>query len=456
MTFEPERPEEARGDQFETATPVRVEDIVVEKEEETEESATPFDYSVIEVHTEETPTEETSDAVTHTPDTYPDEVTDTVPYVFTDFDRVTTQEPDDQTITTPPYTPHVSSPAPTTPSGPVLPGVSQPVSAAVSVYEDMEGSASVGTDVAMQEGSADDVSPTPASDIQLGVMTDETEIGGTEPPTFVPDTESRETTTQTQTEDFEGSASGEDEASGQEPPETPGLTSTVQPIHSTLHTQPPQPAAGTEVTEVPVVLPAVETAAETGSGAEQPSGEGEASGEAGDVVDLSGEVAVTVLPSVAAVGEHTTLTTHTTSEPRTPTPSTHPFLAATDDKKHPAVTTRPAPTTPDDHTPRSTESYREQTERPTTSSTKYVSQSVLSTTSPLYTFDQSTHSVPQWALSPDPAATPLPDDEFVDYDKEIAPSLVKVPDETVATEQPETGTDSAYSVEASTVNIRGT
>ncbi|GLD71792.1 versican core protein-like isoform X1 [Lates japonicus] len=289
VTFEPERPEEARGDQFETATPVRVEDIVVEKEEETEESVTPFDYGVIEIHTEEMPTEETSDAVTHTPDTYPDEVTDMVPYVFTDFDRVTTQEPDDQTTTTTPYTPHISSPAPTTPSGPVLPGVSQPVSGVVSVYEDMEGSASVGTDGAMQEGSADDVPPTPTSDSQLGVMTDETEIGGTEPPTFVPDTESRETTTQTQTEDFEGSASGEDEASGQEPPETPGLTSTVPPIHSTLHTQPPQPAAGTEVTEVPVVLPAVETAAETGSGAEQPSGEGEVSGEQGDVVDLPGE-----------------------------------------------------------------------------------------------------------------------------------------------------------------------
>ncbi|KAG7999667.1 hypothetical protein GBF38_000921 [Nibea albiflora] len=64
VTFEPELPEEARGDQFETATPVRVGEVVggeeegAEKEEE-EESVTPFDYGAIENAPEETPTEET-------------------------------------------------------------------------------------------------------------------------------------------------------------------------------------------------------------------------------------------------------------------------------------------------------------------------------------------------------------------------------------------------------------
>lgn len=480
MTFEPELPEEARGDQFETATPVQVGEVEEEEEEEREkQSATPFDYSAIEIYTKETPTEETSDAVTHPTDTNPDVVTgseiyvNSVPDAFTDLDGVKTQEPGDQTATRTttmtPYTLPVSSPAPTTPSGPAFPSASQPVTGEVSTYEDMEGSASRGTDDeagAVQEGSADDALPTPAAGSQSSVMTDETETGGTELPTFIPETKSQETTTQSQTDDLEGSASGEDEASGQDvyPPETPRFTSTLPSIYSTLHTQQPQPAAHTEVTEVPVVLPNVDTVTETGSGAEQLSGQGEVSGEQGGLVDLPREVIVTVLPDAAAVtlGDQTTPTTDTkdiTSEPSTSKYSTPPSFAATDDKKHPTVTTERAPTTPEDHTPPATELYTLQTEQSTTTSKPYVSQPTFSTTSPLYTFDHSTHSVPQWAFIPDPVATPLPEDD-VDYDKEIFPSLLEshpqIPEEALATEQPESGTDTRYSVEASTVNIRGT
>ncbi|XP_044030322.1 versican b [Siniperca chuatsi] len=472
VTFQPEGPEEARGDQFETATPVRVEE-VGEKEEE---SVTLFDYGDIEIHTKETTTEETSDIVTHPTDTYPDVVTgsgidaDTVPDVFTDTDieGVKTQEPGDQTATrtttTTPHTLPVSSPAPTTPSGPVSPSVSQPVTDGVSAYEDdMEGSVNCSNDDeagATQEGFADDALPTPAADSQSGVMTDETEIGGTELPTFIPDMQSQETTTQM--EDFEGSASGEDESSGQDvyPPETPRFTSTLPPIHSTLYTQQPEPAVGTEVTQVPVVSTAVDTLTETDSGAEQLSGEGQVSGEQGGLFDLTKEVTVTVLPDVAAVtfgDQTTTITTDfkdITSEPSTPKYSTHPSLAATDDQKHPAVTTEHAPTTPEDHTPHHTELYGDQTEQSTTTSTPHVSQPILSTTSPLYTFDPSTHFVPAWALIPDPAATDLPED--FDYDKEIPPleSSPRRPEEILATEQPEDGTYSAVSVEASTVNVR--
>lgn len=473
MTFEPKLPEEARGDQFETATPIRVSEADEESEDvQGRPSVTPFDYGDTEIHTEETPTEETSDAVTHPADSYPDVVAgsgidpSSVPDVFTDFDGIGTQEPGDQTATRTTtmttYTPPVSSPAPTTPLSPAFPSPTQPVTDGVSAYEGMEGSASRSTDNefgALQEGSANDALPTPAAGSQSIVMTDETEIGGTELPTFIPDTQPRETTTQSQTDDFEGSASGEDEASGQEvySPETPRLTSTLPPISSTLHTQEPQPAASTEVIKVPVVLPDVDTVPETGSGVEQLSGQGEVSGEQGSLGDLPQEVAIAVLPDVAAVtlGDETTFRTDTEDinpEPRTtPNFSTHPSLAATDDEKHSTVATERAPATPEDHTPSATVRYTLQTQQSTTTSEPYKSQ----TTSPLYAFDHSNLSVHQWALRPDPAATPLPEDDVVD-DKEIAPPHPQIPEETLATEQPESDTDSAYSLETSSVNIRGT
>uniref|UniRef100_A0A671X8U3 Versican core protein n=1 Tax=Sparus aurata TaxID=8175 RepID=A0A671X8U3_SPAAU len=488
VTLEPELPEEARGDQFETATPVQVGEVEVEEETEVE-TATPFDYGAIEIHTEETPTEEISDAVTH-PFTYPDVSTesevdvDKVPDVFTDFDGIKTQESGDQmAMSTTTMTPLPASsmiPLPvssTTPSGPALPGDSTPATNGVNTYEDMEGSSNSLTDDeagAVQEGSADDALTTPATGSQSVVITDETEIGETESPTSIPKTQSHETTPQTQTEDLEGSASGEeDEASGQDayPPEM--------------------------------------KEEDGGSGAEQLSGEGEGSGEGsgeqGGLVGLRREVIATVLPDVAvlAFGDQTTRSADTkdiTSAPTTPKYSTHPSLAVTDDKKHPAVTTKPAATTTEDHTPPTTELYRlktdqstkpskqfvsqaeqatttstqfvsrteqatttskqfvSRTEQPTTTSTQFVSQSMLSTTSPLYTFDHSPHSVPQWALIPDPSATLLPDDDSEDYDKEVVAPLLEsrpqMPEKTPATQQPESGTESAYSVEASTVNVR--
>lgn len=444
-----------------------------EGEEREEQSVTPFDYSAIDIHTEETPTEEASDAVTPPTDTYPDVATvsetDAVPDAFAGMDGVKTQEPGDQTATRTttmtPYSHSVSSPAPTTKSGPVLPGVSQPVTDGLSTYDDMEGSANRGTDDeigAMQEGSADDVLPTPAAGSQSSVMTDETELGGTELPTFIPETTPQETTTQSLTDDFEGSASGEDEASGQDvyPPEIPRLTSTLPPI-STLHTQQPEPAVGTEVT-IPVVLPDTDPVTEAGSGAEQLSGQGEVSGEQGGLVDLPREVIITVLPDVAAVtsGEQTTPTTDTkdpTSEPSTPKYSTPPSFAVTDDKKHPTFTTEPAPTTPEDHTSSAPELSTPQAEQSTTTSKPHTSQPTFSTTSPLYTFDHNTNSVPQWALIPDPAATPLPEGD-VHYDREMVPLLEvkpQMPDKIEATEQPDVSTDSIYSVEANTVDIRG-
>lgn len=473
VTFEPKLPEEARGDQFETATPVYRE-VEEEGEEREEQSPTPFDYSAIDIHTEETPTEKASDTVTPPSDTYLHVVTfsetGAVSDVSAGMDGVKTQEPGDQTATRTttmtPYSHSDSSPAPTTKSGPALPGVSQPVTDGVSTYDDMEGSANRGTDdeiIAIQEGSADDVLPTPAAGSQSSVMTDETELGGTELPTFIPETTPQETTTQSLTDDFEGSASGEDEASGQEvyPPEIPRLTSTLPPIYSTLRTQQPEAAVFTEVT-IPVVLPDTDPLTETGSGAEQLSGQGEVSGEQGGLVDLHQEVIITVLPDVAAVtlGDQTTPTTDTkdpTSVPSTPKYSTPPSFAVTDDKKHPTFTTQPAPTTPEHHTSSATELSTPQAEQSTTTSKPHTSQPTYSTTSPLYTFDHSTNSVPQWALIPDPAATPLPEGD-VDYDREIVPLLEvkpQIPDKIEATEQPDISTDSTYSVEANTVDIRG-
>uniref|UniRef100_A0A665T2J0 Versican core protein n=1 Tax=Echeneis naucrates TaxID=173247 RepID=A0A665T2J0_ECHNA len=224
VTFEPEQPEEARGDQFETATPVQVES---EEEEEEEEPPTTFDYSLLEVPGEETPTEETSEAVTPPAETTESDTDSNV------------SEPEDRTSTT-------TSGLPASSLSPAPPGV--------SVYEDTEGSTSY--EDAAQEGSADDTPPTPPADGQLHVMTDEAEIGGSELPTSVPDTQSPETSTQTHTGDWDGSASGEDEASGQDPAET------HKPNYSTLHTQQPPPATGTRATEVDAVP-------ETGSGADQ-------------------------------------------------------------------------------------------------------------------------------------------------------------------------------------------
>ncbi|KAM9841623.1 versican core protein [Aulostomus maculatus] len=321
VKFEPKMPEEARGDQFETATPVRVE------MREGEDSMSAFDYGTIEVHSEDTPAE----AITHHPDTL------TASDSFYD-----------------------AAAHGATSSGP-----------AGSTNED-------------NEGSADTAFPTtPASDSQSVVRTDETEIGGTEPPTSVPVAQSEETPSQSQTEDVEGSTSGEDEDSGQDvdPAEMPKLTSTPPSIYSSLHPQQAPPPAE----QVLVAGPAVDRVREADSGADQLSGEREVSEERGSLV-----------PGEAA---------HHPQEPH----------------RDPQETT---------------------------------TSSIFSTTSHLYTFDHNTHSVPQWALIPDPDATPLPEENFMD--REIIPHLMEpgkhpeILEEHAATEQPQI----VYPVEARTVNVR--
>lgn len=521
VTFAPKLPEEARGDQFETATPVRVED---DKEGGHEEqSATLFDYSAIEIHPEGI-----SDADAYTTETHPDIIQN----VFNDLDGVKTQEPGDETAmgttTMTPYSLPVSSEA-TTLSHQDLLSTSQlsPVTDRVATYEDMEGSGSRGTDDEA-EGSADEpASATTTAASPSGTVTDETEIEGTETPTFAPDTRTTagshssavtdetkigrterppfapgtmtpdepalttttagsrpsasadetkirvteppsfvpsstlpETTTRSQIDDLEGSASGDEEASGQDvyPPESPVFTSRRPPVYSS--TKWPHPA--TEVTAAPVDLTDGDALSGRGSGADQLSGQGEFSGQQESVVDLPQEVTVTVLPDVAAVTleDQTTLATDTEGisfESSTAVYSTRPSLAATD-KIHTSLATKRAPTPPD-HTSPTAEVYAPGAEQSAATSKPHVSQTSFSTTSPLYTFDRSAHSVPQRVLIPDPAASPLPDNN-VDYDGEIAPPLLEsmpqITDEIPATEDPESDSDSLFSLEASTVNIRGT
>ncbi|KAF3701731.1 Versican core protein Chondroitin sulfate proteoglycan core protein 2 [Channa argus] len=429
VTLPPEQPKEAQGQRFETAT------LVVEKEKL-------GTMSSFETYKGEL------DA-----DTYPDSVTDASTFVQAgpeDFEVIKIQEPGDEkatgtTTTMTPYKPHVSSSAPSTPSGPVLPSVSQPVTQGISVYKDTEGSAGRSTDGPSQEGSAGDVLPTPAADSQSGVMTDEAEIGGTELPTFTPHVESEVTSKQVE----EGSTSGEDEGSGQD---VSPVISTLQPTHSTLYPQQPQPEEGGDGTEVPLVVPIVDREAD----AEQPSEEKISKEHA---TDLFKEFTFTVEPAVTAVEEKTSPITHIQdiiSEDSALKPPEHPSLAVTDFKKHPAFTTEPSPPTSDDHTTQPTVPHSEQSE-PTTSSTEYVGQTTLSTTSPLYTLDQSTYPVPKWILTPDPDATSLPDDNIMDYDTQTIPSLVEAPppspEESVNTEQPETSTDPACTMEATTVDV---
>lgn len=441
MTFEPVLPEEARGDQFETATPAHFG--VVDGQEEL--SVTPFDYTAVEILTDGTHTQEPSDVVTHLPDPSPD--VDTVPQtdatlipaVFTKEDGLKAPEPDDETsmgsTTIIPHTPSVSSPAITAATGSNLQGTPEPGRDGVSTCGDKEGSSSCGGDEetgVVPEGSAADAPPTPAPDTQSSVRTDETEIGGTELPTFVPDTPPRETTTPLET-DNEGSASGEDEASGQdmEPAETPRFTSTLPPLYSTLYSQQPPLAAGSEVTEVPVVLPHVDTVAEAGSGVEQLSGQEEVSGEKGGPIDLPREVHVTLSPDVVAV----------TSESSTREYPTQSSFVSPGDKQHTLKEHAPTTAPPSQH-------YSLQTDHSTTTLKPHTSQAT-----PPYS-GHGGDAVPQEALISGSTATP-PSEGHVD--KEILPQLLEsqteIPQETAATKQPESNTD--ISLEASTVNIKG-
>lgn len=441
VTFEPALPEEARGDQFETATPAHFGEV----DGQEELIVTPFDYTAVEIHTDGTPTQDPRDAVTHLPDPSPD--VDTVPGtdatlipdVFTKEDRQKAPEPDDETpmgtTTVIPHTPSVSSPAITVAPVSNFPGTSDPGTDGASTCGDKEGSSSCGGEEETgltPEGSAADAPPTQAADTQSSVRTDETEIGGTELPTFVPDTRPQETTSRLQT-DNEGSASGEDEASGQdmEPAETPRFTSALPPLYSTLYSRQPPLAAGAEVTEVPVVLPHVDTVTEAGSGVEQLSGQEEVSGEKGGPIDLPREVRVTLPPDVVAV----------TSESSTREYPTQSSFVSPGDKQHSLK--EHAPTTAPPSQP-----YSLQTDHSTTTLKPHSSQ-----TTPPYS-GHGGDAVPQEALVSESTATP-PSEGHVD--KEILPQLLEsqteTPQESAATEQPESNTD--VSLEASTVNIKG-
>ncbi|KAM8853080.1 versican core protein isoform 2-T2 [Synchiropus picturatus] len=359
VPFGSELPEEARGDQFETATPALVGDSAGEGEEE--ESATPFDYSAVEIHSEEMPTDQPSGTEPSHLGLFPEDLHQT-----------------------------------TTP----IPSASQTHPTLVLTNADSKGS------VGLSEGSTNDSAPTGATEVHSRVMTDETELGGTDPPPVTAETLSWETTSQTRTVDLEGSASGEDEASGQEPDSVEG-SGTGLMIPTTL---PPLSTPGT-----PEVL---------SSGADQLSGQVSGSGP----VPLQ----VTASPDVAAV----TFTDNRvdfidlTSEPG-------PTRTSADAHNQPSTSTE----TPPGWTSSSAED---------TAGHTAVTQQTRSTPSSLYTFDihNTTNSVPQWALLPDPLSTPLPEDQFVDYDQKLFPEHLA----SRSTEEPETSSDPVFIV--STPDLR--
>ncbi|KAL0965287.1 hypothetical protein UPYG_G00279310 [Umbra pygmaea] len=191
VTVESIRTEEARRDKFESATPIQGErggEIV----DNMVESTPPLKYDVIQ-------TGETSESSTNT-----DSDTDRAPT------RATT-DGSKETISTSWYV------------SPVLPTGSPSSPSGLSPYKDLEGSG-----MFTHEGSTDDIRPTPALDRQSGVVTDETEIGGSESFTYSPShthsthsesstTKDTHTTLQQDVRDMEGSTSAEEEGSTQEP-----------------------------------------------------------------------------------------------------------------------------------------------------------------------------------------------------------------------------------------------
>lgn len=409
MTFEPALPEEARGDQFETATPADFGRVGVD--ERGGLAVTPFDYGAVEIHTDGTPTEEPSDAVT-----VPKMGSDLVPDVFTDENGDKSPERGDETLmrittTSIPHT-FIPPPALTPAPGSAFRGSPEPGADGHAPCGDTVDSSSCGG--VPPEGSADGAPPTPAGDTQSSIRTDETEIGGTELSTLVPDAPPpREPTARPQT-DTEGSASGEDETSGQDmdPAETPRLSGTLPPLYSGLRSQQPPLVAGAEVTGATVGLPHVDPVTEAGSGAEQLPRQEEASGENG----------VTLLPDVGAVTSETSMGEYTTQ----------PSFVSPGDKKHPfmerAPTTAP-PSQPDGLQPGDKPPAGQAT--------------------PSYS-GLGTDPVPRGALISDPTATGLVHQEIL---PPLLESQTQTPPETDATKQPEHEAD--VSLEASTANIKG-
>ncbi|KAM4720275.1 versican core protein isoform 1-T2 [Anableps anableps] len=411
VTFSPQLPEEARGDQFETASPVSVGEVDIGDKEYP--SVHPLDHTVSQSHTDKA-----SDEAAPPTNTAQQGVTVSVldvklvPKVFLDPQTTASKELDKVEATTT-YSSTVSSTFTTLP-GPVVHGVSQP--GPHVIYEGMEGN-NAG---APQERSEDRNVPTPAS-ILPGVMTDEAEIGGTEPPTFSPDIKSQKMSTHAQIGSFEGSASGEEEASGQDVylPDIPSLAKTPPSIHPTFHTEQPLPSTVIKVTDGVAEVP--DGAQETGSGVEQMSGEGEASGDQGGPADLPPGVSATVLSGVTALTpghQSTTEVQDTYSKTSRISPFTHYSVTSPDLKKHSAVTTKPPPIT-SDHTLWPS----------TTSSTLIMRDKTVPTTAAFKPFDHTTLSTPQWAHPETPVKTGI-------------------------TEQAEGRSDLELSVESSTVNVQ--
>lgn len=336
MAFEPTAPQEARGDQFETATPNLDQNL----------NMVLFNYGGVHLHKEE-PTDETRP-------------TELAPVPDLEFRSVS--DPDG-------------------PTAAALFGLVVSHMTGSHPDEVVEGSGVTGLDGAP---------PTVATDQMLDVRTDEAEIGSTEPPTTNPDSKSQETWYQVPKGSFEGSGSGEDEASGLDlyAPEMAGLTTPASTL-STVH-------IGTAKVRVAVA------STEPGSGEHQLSEE------------VSRKLDGLVDPRVGVAGIQTT--TEVTAEPS-----------------------------------RTTYIHGQTTAKPSTTSSAHIGSSASSLSV------HSSQSVPWWVLVPDPSATILPEDNFLDYDNQIhQPVLVmsrpQVPAKTTeSSEDLETTTE-----ETSAVDLGGT
>lgn len=440
MKFSTQPPEEARGDQFETASPVY--DAEFEVGNKDYPSVHPLDSSVLQSHTDQGSGEATppNDAAQRGVTVSALDVK-LLHKVFLDPKTTTHQNLDKAAATTTSVSTVSSIPSTTLPD-PVVPDISQP--SPLGIYEvTEENNAST-----PKESSEDRNVPTPAS-ILPGVMTDEAEIGGTEPPTFSPDI--KKTSTPSQIDNFEGSASGEEEISGQDVylPDIPSLTYSLPSIHPTLHNQPPLQSTDIKVTDGVVV--AADGAPETGSGVEQMSGAGEASGDQSGLADRPPGVSATVLPGVATLTtghQDTTEIQEKNSKPSRAGPFTHDFVTFSDHKKQPAVTTKPLPLISD------------QTSGPfTTSSAHSVRAKSIQSSAAVKSVDHTTLSTPRWAPIHDPSVITLPNEEFVDYDRISIPVFLESHPETPVkigiTEQVDPWSDLVPTVEPSPENIEG-
>ncbi|XP_054916726.1 versican b isoform X2 [Poeciliopsis prolifica] len=440
MSFSPQPPEEARGDQFETASPVSVGE--VDFGDKHDLSVHPSDHSVSQSHPDKT-----SDSATSPPDRAQQGVTVPVlddklaPKVFVDQQITASEEPEKAAAaTTTTSSSTVSSITSTTLPAPIVHNASQTGPNIVH-----EGTVDNNAE-ALQERSEDGNVPTLAS-ILPGVMTDEAEIGGREPPTFSPGIKSQKPSTHTQISNFEGSASGQEEASGQDDylPDIPSLAKTPPSIHPTLHTK--QPIHATVIKETDGVTETADGAQETGSGAEQMSGEGEASGDQDGPADLPPGVSATVLPGVAPLIPGHQSTTETQDTYSKTSRVTHYSVTSPDLKKHSAVTNKPSPPT-SDHTSGPS----------TTSSSLSMRDKPAPTTAAFTPAEQTTLSTPQWALIHDPSANALPKEESVDYDSKSSPVLLESrPESSVQsgiTEQTEVRAGLEPPVEPNPVNVQ--